>query len=192
LFCFVIAVWIIVGFSILGKYYEKYGTLSTELVLTQTFTFLYVFDYFFFEICMTTTWDIIAERFGYMLVVSDAPPFLFLRFSLFFEMQRKYEKKQKKAISSNSRFRSLVGSVLLLSLLLQHPIVLFAGCAPNGTPPSLGLRSHYSHLCDWILHLPNVTAFASTFHFFLTFFFFPFLSFPSFADRISKNTTSSS
>ena len=48
--------------------YETYGELSLAMVLYQTFTFLYVFNYFQFEYGMVHTWDIMSERFGWMLV----------------------------------------------------------------------------------------------------------------------------
>jgi hypothetical protein len=32
------------------------------MALYQIFTFIYVFDYFFLEAYMTSTWDIIAEK----------------------------------------------------------------------------------------------------------------------------------
>ena len=48
--------------------YETYGELSTAMVLYQGFTLLYVFNYFQFEHGMVHTWDIVSERFGWMLV----------------------------------------------------------------------------------------------------------------------------
>ena len=45
------------------------GTLSAAMILYQVLTNLYVLDYFYNEPKMITTWDIIAERFGFMLVV---------------------------------------------------------------------------------------------------------------------------
>jgi len=51
--------------------YEIYGELSLAMVLYQAFTFLYVLNYFQFEHGMIHTWDIISERFGWMLVWGD-------------------------------------------------------------------------------------------------------------------------
>ena len=48
--------------------YEIYGELSLAMVLYQTFTLVYVLNYFQFEIGMVHTWDIVSERFGVMLV----------------------------------------------------------------------------------------------------------------------------
>lgn len=50
---------------------ERYGELSTSMLLYQLFTFIYVFNYFQFEYGMLYTWDVIAENFGWMLVWGD-------------------------------------------------------------------------------------------------------------------------
>lgn len=50
---------------------HQYGELSTAMILYQLFTGIYVFNYFHFEYGMVYTWDIIAERFGFMLVWGD-------------------------------------------------------------------------------------------------------------------------
>jgi delta14-sterol reductase len=51
--------------------WEQHGTLTPQMVLYQAFTFIYVFNYFQFEYGMLYTWDIVAERFGFMLVWGD-------------------------------------------------------------------------------------------------------------------------
>ncbi|HJL16129.1 MAG TPA: DUF1295 domain-containing protein [Sandaracinaceae bacterium LLY-WYZ-13_1] len=51
--------------------WERYGELTTQMILYQAFTFIYVFNYFQFEYGMLYTWDIVAERFGFMLVWGD-------------------------------------------------------------------------------------------------------------------------
>ena len=51
--------------------YETYGTLSLAMILYQAFTIIYVFSYFQFERGMVHTWDMISERFGWMLVWGD-------------------------------------------------------------------------------------------------------------------------
>lgn len=48
--------------------FETYGELSLAMWLYQMFTFAYVFNYFQFEYGMVHTWDIVSERFGWMLV----------------------------------------------------------------------------------------------------------------------------
>ena len=51
--------------------YETYGELSLAMVLYQAFTLLYLLNHFQFEQGMVHTWDIISERFGWMLVWGD-------------------------------------------------------------------------------------------------------------------------
>ena len=51
--------------------YETYGELTLAMMLYQAFTFIYVFSYFQFEKGMVHTWDMISERFGWMLVWGD-------------------------------------------------------------------------------------------------------------------------
>lgn len=51
--------------------YEAYGQLTLAMILYQAFTFIYVFNYFQFESGMIHTWDIVSERFGWMLVWGD-------------------------------------------------------------------------------------------------------------------------
>ncbi|GJP43676.1 hypothetical protein CLOM_g3114 [Closterium sp. NIES-68] len=45
--------------------------ITVPMFLYQVFTAIYVLDYFWFEEYMTSTWDIIAENFGFMLVFGD-------------------------------------------------------------------------------------------------------------------------
>ncbi len=51
--------------------YETYGGLTLAMALYQIFTFLYVLNYFQFEHGMIYTWDIVSERFGWMLIWGD-------------------------------------------------------------------------------------------------------------------------
>jgi len=61
----------LLNLSFAAAQYEIYGQLYTPMILYQVFTFIYVFNYFQFEYGMVFTWDIIAERFGFMLVWGD-------------------------------------------------------------------------------------------------------------------------
>ncbi len=51
--------------------YETYGGLTLAMALYQVFTFCYVLNYFQFEYGMTHTWDMVSERFGWMLIWGD-------------------------------------------------------------------------------------------------------------------------
>eukprot|EP01132_Coremiostelium_polycephalum_P000889 gene889-1113_t len=63
--------WIMVNFSLAAQQYKMDGSLSTSMLMYQIFTFIYAFDYFFFEEYMLSTWDIIAENWGWMLIWGD-------------------------------------------------------------------------------------------------------------------------
>ncbi len=58
---------------------ERYGALSPEMLLYQAFTWSYLFTHYVAERFMLSTWDILAERFGFMLVWGDLVyvPFLY-------------------------------------------------------------------------------------------------------------------
>ena len=56
--------WILLNEGFLAKHLQLFGTVSVPMALYQIFTFLYVFDYFIFESYMTSTWDILHERYG--------------------------------------------------------------------------------------------------------------------------------
>ncbi len=51
--------------------YETYGQLTLAMGLYQVLTWIYVLNYFQFEGGMVHTWDIVSERFGWMLVWGD-------------------------------------------------------------------------------------------------------------------------
>jgi delta14-sterol reductase len=61
----------IINTSFAAVQYQRYGELTTAMILYQLLTFIYVFNYFQFEYGMLHTWDIVAERFGFMLVWGD-------------------------------------------------------------------------------------------------------------------------
>ncbi|XP_010527836.1 PREDICTED: delta(14)-sterol reductase [Tarenaya hassleriana] len=62
--------WLLINLSILAKSIQD-DSLSRSMILYQIFCALYVLDYFVHEEYMTSTWDIIAERLGFMLVFGD-------------------------------------------------------------------------------------------------------------------------
>eukprot|EP00898_Chlorokybus_atmophyticus_P007944 jgi/Chlat1/8150/Chrsp76S00609 len=59
--------WLLMNLSVAAKQHAQYGYITTSMVLYQLFTGWYILDYFWFEEYMTSTWDIIAEHYGYML-----------------------------------------------------------------------------------------------------------------------------
>ncbi|KAA8516667.1 hypothetical protein F0562_016827 [Nyssa sinensis] len=62
--------WLLINLSVLAKNIQD-ANLSRSMILYQLFCALYILDYFFYEEYMTSTWDIIAERLGFMLVFGD-------------------------------------------------------------------------------------------------------------------------
>ncbi|KAK9123980.1 hypothetical protein Sjap_013582 [Stephania japonica] len=62
--------WLLINLSILAKSLQD-KSLDTSMILYQLFVSFYILDYFFYEEYMTSTWDIIAERLGFMLVFGD-------------------------------------------------------------------------------------------------------------------------
>ncbi|XP_016469755.1 delta(14)-sterol reductase isoform X2 [Nicotiana tabacum] len=62
--------WLLINLSVLAKCIIE-AKLSQSIILYQLFCGLYILDYFFYEEFMTSTWDIIAERLGFMLVFGD-------------------------------------------------------------------------------------------------------------------------
>jgi delta14-sterol reductase len=63
--------WTMINLSVASLQYSKYGFLSNAMILQFILAFIYVADYFFFEERMLSTWDIIAEHWGFMLVYAD-------------------------------------------------------------------------------------------------------------------------
>ncbi|KAL3738047.1 hypothetical protein ACJRO7_019556 [Eucalyptus globulus] len=70
--------WLLINLSVLARSVQD-GNLSLSMILYQLFCVLYILDYFVYEEYMTSTWDIIAERLGFMLVFGDVVwiPFTF-------------------------------------------------------------------------------------------------------------------
>lgn len=60
-----------VNLSVAAEQWKQTGALTTPMLVYQALTFAYVFDYFWFEPLMLSTWDIIAEHWGFMLVFGD-------------------------------------------------------------------------------------------------------------------------
>ncbi|KAK4525568.1 hypothetical protein GAYE_SCF13G3476 [Galdieria yellowstonensis] len=71
--------WSLINISHLFLQLLKHQDISSRMVVYQFLTNLYILDYFYNEVKMTTTWDIIAEHFGLMLIWGDIVfiPFVF-------------------------------------------------------------------------------------------------------------------
>jgi len=62
--------WLFINLSLFAKSYLA-GSVNLSVILYQFFCAWYVIDYVVHEEFMTSTWDIIAERLGFMLVFGD-------------------------------------------------------------------------------------------------------------------------
>ncbi|KAL5206404.1 hypothetical protein ABZP36_034613 [Zizania latifolia] len=62
--------WLFINLSLFAKSYLS-GSVNLSVILYQFFCAWYIVDYFVHEEFMTSTWDIIAERLGFMLVFGD-------------------------------------------------------------------------------------------------------------------------
>jgi Delta14-sterol reductase len=54
-----------------GRQHEVYGSLSPQMILFVGFWWLYLLTHYIRESFMLSTWDILAEKFGFMLVWGD-------------------------------------------------------------------------------------------------------------------------
>ena len=61
----------LLNLSFAALQYETYGELSLAMMLYEVFTFAYILNYFHFEQGMAHTWDMVSERFGWMLIWGD-------------------------------------------------------------------------------------------------------------------------
>ncbi|GAB0494421.1 hypothetical protein MMPV_005714 [Pyropia vietnamensis] len=63
--------WLLLNLSFAYAHVARTGSLSARMGLYQALSAIYIIDYFLHEAAMTSTWDIIAERFGLMLIWGD-------------------------------------------------------------------------------------------------------------------------
>ncbi len=63
--------WVLLNSSFAYVQYERYGFVSTSMLLVWLFQMLYIVDYFWNEAAILTTMDIKHENFGYMLAFGD-------------------------------------------------------------------------------------------------------------------------
>ncbi len=61
----------VLNFAFAWTQFELYGTLSPQMILYQAFWWSYLVTHYWFERGVLSMWDVIAERFGFMLVWGD-------------------------------------------------------------------------------------------------------------------------
>jgi delta14-sterol reductase len=67
--------WLVFNLFALLAHYDRFGTVHTGMIMYQVFTGIYVLDYFWFEEAILSIYDVIEERFGFMLIVRVCCPF---------------------------------------------------------------------------------------------------------------------
>ena len=63
--------WVLLNTSFMYVQYERYGFVSTSMILVWLFQMFYIVDYFWNEEAILTTMDIKHENFGFMLAFGD-------------------------------------------------------------------------------------------------------------------------
>ena len=63
--------WVLINTAFAYVQYEKYGFVSTSMILVWAFQLYYIIDYFLNEPAILTTMDIKHENFGFMLAFGD-------------------------------------------------------------------------------------------------------------------------
>ncbi|XP_042403642.1 delta(14)-sterol reductase-like isoform X1 [Zingiber officinale] len=155
--------WLLINLSLLAKSYEA-GTANVSVILYQLFCTLYVLDYFFYEESMTSTWDIIAERLGFMLVFGDLV-FIPFTFSIqgWWLLKNKVELTKAAIVANCLVF--LIGYMIFRGANKQKHVFKKDPKAPIwGKPPNVvggkllasgywGIARHCNYLGDLLLAL---------------------------------------
>ncbi|KAK1322814.1 Delta(14)-sterol reductase [Acorus calamus] len=155
--------WLLINLSVLAKSLEA-GNANLSMILYQIFCALYVIDYFFYEEYMTSTWDIIAERLGFMLMFGDLVwiPFTF-SIQGWWLLRNKVELSKTAAIANCIIF--LVGYMVFRGankqkhVFKKNPKALIWGRPPKVIGRRLlasgywGISRHCNYLGDLLLAL---------------------------------------
>ncbi|KAL1187201.1 hypothetical protein V6Z11_A01G233500 [Gossypium hirsutum] len=155
--------WLIINLSVLAKSVQD-GFLSQSMILYQLFCAFYILDYFVHEEYMTSTWDIIAERLGFMLVFGDLVwiPFTF-SIQGWWLLNNKVELTTAAAIANCFVF--LIGYLVFRGankqkhIFKQNPKALIWGKPPKVIGGKLlasgywGIARHSNYLGDLLLAL---------------------------------------
>ncbi|PKA66860.1 Delta(14)-sterol reductase [Apostasia shenzhenica] len=155
--------WLFINLSIFLKSLQI-GNVEFSIILYQLFCTLYIIDYFFYEEFMTSTWDIISERLGYMLVFGDLV-FIPFTFSIqgWWLLRNKVELPKLVALANCLIF--LIGYIVFRGANKQKHVFKKNSRAPIwGKPPKViggkllvsgywGMSRHCNYLGDLLLAL---------------------------------------
>eukprot|EP00850_Spirogloea_muscicola_P016267 SM000131S26697 [mRNA] locus=s131:57907:60430:- [translate_table: standard] len=156
--------WLLLNLSAAAKQLQHRGGLPLSMILYQAFTAIYIFDYFWFEENITSTWDMIAERFGFMLIFGDMVwiPFTF-SMQAWWLLAHPVELSPMSAASITTMF--IVGFTVFRGAnnqkhkFKQNPMALIWGRPPRVIDGKLlasgywGIARHCNYLGDLILAL---------------------------------------
>eukprot|EP00850_Spirogloea_muscicola_P006470 SM000030S11479 [mRNA] locus=s30:929284:931824:+ [translate_table: standard] len=175
--------WLLLNLSAAAKQLQQRGGLPLSMILYQAFTAvspchlrslhfhrglvisqIYIFDYFWFEENITSTWDMIAERFGFMLIFGDMVwiPFTF-SMQAWWLLAHPVELSLTSAASITAMF--IVGFTVFRGannqkhMFKQNPMALIWGRPPRVIDGKLlasgywGIARHCNYLGDLILAL---------------------------------------
>ncbi|KAL9238992.1 hypothetical protein vseg_013353 [Gypsophila vaccaria] len=155
--------WLLINLSVLAKSIED-DNLHRSMVLYQLFCAFYILDYFFYEEYMTSTWDIIAERLGFMLVFGDLVwiPFTF-SIQGWWLLQTNVELTTAAVVANGLVFlmgyRIFRGTNKQKHIFKKNPKALIWGRAPKVIGGKLlasgywGIARHCNYLGDLLLAL---------------------------------------
>lgn len=156
--------WLLINLSFVYKQYTMFGFVTKQMALYQIFTNYYVIDYLFFESKITTTWDIIAEHFGLMLIWGD-----YFLIPMGFSVQNFFLYNERKELSNG--LLALAVAAFVLGLIIfrgansqKHAFREDPSKPIWGRPPVTiggkllvsgfwGLTTHINYLGDLILAL---------------------------------------
>mmetsp|Transcript_28333 Transcript_28333/g.111258 ORF Transcript_28333/g.111258 Transcript_28333/m.111258 type:complete len:394 (-) Transcript_28333:140-1321(-) len=156
--------WLLVNLSFLLKQFQTLSFITNRMLAYQLVANFYIVDYFVYEDRMITTWDIIAENFGFMLVWAD---YCFIPMA--FSVQNIFLYNNPEDISITSAlsivFLFLVGYTIFRGTNSQkHQFKLDASKPIWGKPPITvagrllasgywGLARHINYLGDLVVAL---------------------------------------
>lgn len=146
--------WLIVNLSFLCKHYEVLGFITSRMLLYQLATAWYIWDYFVHEPKIVSTWDIIAEHFGLMLVWGD---YVFIVFGFRYAIVFHALFFKNRSIAEILLLTSSTVSRFLLSLKYLTPTqcskLLFTRRHPPDVLPACGHHGH--HILPWVCCFPR-------------------------------------
>lgn len=155
--------WLFINLSLFSESIQA-GNANLSVILYQLFCALYVIDYFVHEEFMTSTWDVIAENLGFMLVFGDLV-FIPFTFSIQGWWLRRNKVELSKVVALINCLIFLIGYQIFRGANKQKHVFKKDPKAPIwGKPPKViggkllvsgywGISRHCNYLGDLLLAL---------------------------------------